>query len=413
MNSLGANSDEVKYSLIIPVYNRPDEVAELLDSLCYQTVGGFEVIIVEDGSSIPCRSVCVRFGSVDGGFPAVATPSSPSSVSPSPSPSSSSSSPTVAPSPFPLYYYVKENGGPGAARNYGAERAEGDYFIVLDSDVVLPTGYIAAIDEELQREPADAFGGPDCAHPDFTPVQKAISYAMTSFFTTGGIRGGKKKLDKFYPRSFNMGVSRQLWQQLGGFRAMRFGEDIDFSIRIFKAGARCRLFPEAWVWHKRRTDFRRFFRQVRNSGTARINLHLLHPGSMKLVHMLPAAFTVGCWLLALLFLTGLLFAIAGVASCPREGCNMVLVLAFFGLAMMALALLPLLLYALLIFVDSSVRNRSLWVGLLSVPASFIQLTGYGTGFLSAAWQRLVLKRKDEGFDNNKTLYGEKERTRQS
>ena len=359
----------MKYSIIVPVFNRPDEVAELLFSLSKQTRRDFDVHIVEDGSEVTCREVCEHFANR-----------------------------------LDIHYYAKENGGPGAARNYGAERATGDYFIVLDSDVVLPPGYLAAIDDELQTAPCDAFGGPDRAHPDFTPVQKAISYSMTSFFTTGGIRGGKQKLDKFYPRSFNMGVSRELWQRLGGFRAMRFGEDIDFSIRIFKAGARCRLFPEAWVWHKRRTDFGKFFRQVRNSGLARINLHLLHPGSMKLVHLLPAVFTVGCFVLALFFLVGLVFAILGFASCPREGCNMGLIVAFFGLGVMALALLPLLLYALLICLDSSIRNRSLWVGLLSVPASFIQLLGYGMGFLSAAWKRLILRKKEEGFDGNEKLY---------
>ena len=394
----------MKYSLIIPVYNRPDEVDELLASLCTQTSQDFDVHIVEDGSDIPCKSVCDRYRPVDGGSSAVTQPALTQPAL---------TQPAITSPFFPLHYYVKPNGGPGAARNYGAERATGDYFIVLDSDVVLPPGYIAAIDEELSHSPADAFGGPDRAHPDFTPVQKVISYAMTSFFTTGGIRGGKKKLDRFYPRSFNMGVSRQLWQHLGGFRQMRFGEDIDFSYRICDAGARCRLFPEAWVWHKRRTDFRRFFRQVRNSGAARINLHLLHPGSMKLVHMLPAAFTVGCWLLALVFLVGLVMAVTGFVACPHEGCNMVLVLAYFGCALMAVALLPLLLYALLIFADASVRNHSLRVGLLAVPAAFIQLTGYGTGFLSAAWQRLVLKRQDEGFDTNQTLYGENVHTQKA
>lgn len=359
----------MKYSIIVPVFNRPDEVDELLTSLCEQTCQDFDVHIVEDGSETPCKAVCDRYADR-----------------------------------LPLHYYVKENGGPGAARNYGAERAEGDYILVLDSDVVLPKGYLAAIDEELTKTPCDAFGGPDRAHPDFTPVQKAISYSMTSFFTTGGIRGGKQKLDKFYPRSFNMGVSRTLWQQLDGFRAMRFGEDIDFSYRICEAGARCRLFPEAWVWHKRRTDFGKFYRQVRNSGTARINLHLLHPGSMKLVHMLPAAFTVGCWLLVIPFLIGLFFVILGLATCTQPGCNMGLVVAFFGGALMLLALLPLLLYSLIILIDSSIRNRSLCVGFLSIPASFIQLLGYGTGFLSAAWKRLILKKKDEGFDDNKKLY---------
>jgi len=361
----------MRFSLIIPVYNRPDEVEELLASLCRQSRQNFDVHVVEDGSKVPCKDVCDRYADR-----------------------------------LDLHYYVKENGGPGAARNYGAERATGDYFIVLDSDVVLPEGYIAAIDEEL-KAPCDAFGGPDRSHPDFTPVQKAISYSMTSFFTTGGIRGGKKKLDKFYPRSFNMGVSRELWQQLGGFRRMRFGEDIDFSYRICEAGARCRLFPEAWVWHKRRTDFGKFFRQVRNSGVARINLHLLHPGSMKLVHVLPALFTVGCALLTIPFVIGLVMVVMGLIGAyviNTSGCNMSLVLSIFGGMVILASLLPLILYSLLIFVDSSIRNRSLWVGFLSVPASFIQLLGYGTGFLSAAWQRLVLRKKEEGFDNNEMLY---------
>ncbi|MBP5770586.1 MAG: glycosyltransferase [Bacteroidaceae bacterium] len=358
----------MKYSIIIPVFNRPDEVDELLASLCGQTCKDFDVHVVEDGSDIPCRDVCKRYEGC-----------------------------------LSLHYYVKPNGGPGAARNYGAERATGDYFIVLDSDVVLPPGYITAIDDELQAALAspsgrgracDAFGGPDRAHPDFTPVQKAISYSMTSFFTTGGIRGGKKKLDKFYPRSFNMGVSRELWNRLGGFRAMRFGEDIDFSYRLVEAGACCRLFPEAWVWHKRRTDFLKFFRQVRNSGVARINLHLLHPGSMKLVHLLPAVFTIGCLVLLILFLFGLFLYLFGPDHMNKA----------VGFALCELTILLPLLYALLIFVDSSIRNRSLWVGVLSVPASFIQLFGYGSGFLGAAWKRLVLKQKVEGFDSNELLY---------
>ena len=191
-----------------------------------------------------------------------------------------------------------------------------------------------------------------------------------------------------------MGVSRELWLQLSGFRAMRFGEDIDFSIRIFKAGARCRLFPDAWVWHKRRTDFRKFFRQVRNSGAARINLHLLHPGSMKFVHKLPALFTLGCVSLLTLFLYGLFLYFWGPDHMNKA----------FGFALCEVTILLPLLFALLIFIDSSIRNRSLWVGLLSIPAAFIQLIGYGTGFLTAFWQRLVLKKKGEGFDDNEQLY---------
>ena len=202
----------MKYSIIIPVYNRPDEVDELLESLTHQSETDFEVVVVEDGSAVPCQEVCEKYAQQ-----------------------------------LNIQYFTKPNSGPGQTRNYGVERAHGDYVLILDSDVVLPEGYLAAVSAELQREPADAFGGPDSSHPSFTDTQKAISYSMTSFFTTGGIRGGKKKLDKFYPRSFNMGVRRDRYMELGGFSKMRFGEDIDFSIRIFKAGLRCRLFPEAWV----------------------------------------------------------------------------------------------------------------------------------------------------------------------
>lgn len=363
----------MKYSLIIPVFNRPDEVDELLASLCGQSLRDFEVVVVEDGSSVPCRDVVERYADR-----------------------------------LTVKYYTKPNSGPGQTRNYGAERSEGEWLIVLDSDVVLPPGYMQAVDDELQAQPCDAFGGPDRAHESFTPVQKAINYSMTSFFTTGGIRGGKKQgaLDKFYPRSFNMGVRAELYRHLGGFSAMRFGEDIDLSIRIFESGARCRLFPEAWVWHKRRTDWRKFFRQVFNSGIARVNLEKRHPGSMKLVHMLPAVFTVGVGLLALVFLVGLVLAGVGLWAglCGSTGCNMGLVVAYGGAALMVLALLPLLLYSLIIFVDSSWRNHSLRVGLLSVPASFIQLMGYGMGFLKAWWLRSICGRDEELQAFRKTFY---------
>lgn len=326
----------LKYSFIIPVYNRPDEVAELLESLTLQRLQDFEVVIVEDGSSIPCKAVCDSFAEK-----------------------------------LTIRYFAKENGGPGPARNYGAERAEGQWLIILDSDVVLPPDYLSAVEQELSTNPCDAFGGPDRAHPSFTPIQKAINYAMTSFFTTGGIRGGKKKMDKFYPRSFNMGVRADVYRALGGFSPMRFGEDIDLSTRIFKAGYRCRLFPEAWVWHKRRTDFRKFFKQVHNSGIARIHLTLRHPGTLKLVHLLPAAFTIGC---VCLLLGGLI-------------CWWLW--------------LPLLAYALLVFVDATFKEHSPKVGMLAVLASFVQLTGYGTGFLRAAWRRYVLHSGEfEAFTEN-------------
>lgn len=275
-----------------------------------------------------------------------------------------------------LHYYYKENSGPGQSRNYGAERAKGDYLLILDSDVVLPKGYIRAVSEELNREPANAFGGPDCAHESFTDTQKAISYSMTSFFTTGGIRGGKKKLDKFYPRSFNMGIRRDVYQELGGFSKMRFGEDIDFSIRIFKAGKRCRLFPKAWVWHKRRTDFRKFWKQVYNSGIARINLYKKYPDSLKLVHLLPMVFTVGTTCLLLLILSGLFLLCIPILN-------------IIGSLLVMIGLIPLLLYSIIICVDSTMQNNSLKIGLLSIAAAFIQLTGYGCGFISAWWKRCV------------------------
>lgn len=316
-------------SLIIPVYNRPNEVDELLDSLTRQTRTDFEVIIVEDGSQETCKHIIDTYADR-----------------------------------LSVSYYFIPNGGPGNARNYGATKSNSDYLIVLDSDCILPPGYIDAVHKELQATNADAFGGPDKASDSFTDVQKAINYSMTSFFTTGGIRGGKKKMDKFYPRSFNMGIRKSTYEMLEGFSAMRFGEDIDFSIRLYKNGYKVCLFPSAWVYHKRRTDWRKFFRQVYNSGIARINLYKKYPDSLKIVHLLPAVFTLG-----------VLFFLIGAFFCRWS-------------------LLPLLVYALLICIDSSIQNKSIKIGLLSVIASFVQLIGYGTGFLAAVWNRLILRKKE-------------------
>ena len=356
----------MNYSIIVPVFNRPDEVDELLGSLCSQTVTDFEVVIVEDGSLKPCKDVCDKYASI-----------------------------------LDLHYYYKENSGPGQSRNYGVERARGEYVIVLDSDVVLPEGFLAAVENELQKTPAAAWGGPDAAHPSFTPVQKAISYSMTSFFTTGGIRGGKAKLDKFYPRSFNMGIRRDVYLQLGGFSKMRFGEDIDFSYRIVEAGYKPRLFPDAWVWHKRRTDFRKFFRQVYNSGIARINLEKRHPGTMKLVHLLPTVFTLGVIGCLLLILAGAGLYVEGEwldANGLRPTDNMHQGV---GFVCCVLGIFPLLLYSTVIFIDSSIKNKSLWVGLLSIPAAFTQLMGYGFGFIESWWKRCVLKQDEfTAFEKN-------------
>ena len=309
-----------RFSIIVPVYNRPDEVGELLDSLTRITYRDYELIIVEDGSATPCKTVVDAYKDK-----------------------------------LPVSYYTKPNSGPGQSRNYGAERAKGEYLLIWDSDILIPQGYFEAIETFLQANPVDAFGGPDRAHESFTDVQKAINYSMTSFFTTGGIRGGKKKLDKFFPRSFNMGIRRAVYEQLGGFRAMRFGEDVDFSYRIVEAGYKTALIPDAYVYHKRRTDFRKFFRQVHNSGIARINLSILHPGTLKLVHTLPALFTLA-------------------------------VIPF-------LPLMPL--YALAVFADASIQNQSFKIGALAVVAAFTQLIGYGTGFIGAAFRRYVLKKENK------------------
>lgn len=334
----------MKYSFIIPVYNRPDEVDELLESLTHQTLRDFEVVVVEDGSDVPCRDVVERYADR-----------------------------------LQVHYYAKPNSGPGQTRNYGVERAEGDYVLILDSDVVLPEGYLQAVDHELAATPCDAFGGPDRAHASFSKMQKAINYAMTSFFTTGGIRGGKKKMDKFYPRSFNMGVRRAVYHELGGFSAMRFGEDIDFSTRLIRSGHVSRLFQSAWVWHKRRTDLRKFFKQVHNSGIARIHLTKRHPGTLKAVHMLPAVFTLGCALLVVLAVA------AALLGCPH----------WWAL------LLPFVLFALIIGVDATRSERSVGVGWRAVAAAYVQLTGYGSGFLRAWWTRCVLRRGEfEAFKEN-------------
>ena len=326
----------MRYSVIIPVYNRPDEVDELLQSLTAQHFKDFEVVVVEDGSSVPCEKIVNQYqGKLD------------------------------------IHYYNKPNSGPGQTRNYGAERSNGEYLIILDSDCILPEGYLDAVEKELQTAPADAFGGPDRAHSSFTDIQKAINYSMTSFFTTGGIRGGKKKMDKFYPRSFNMGVRREVYQALGGFSNMRFGEDIDFSIRIFKGGYQCRLFPDAWVYHKRRTDFKKFFKQVHNSGIARINLY---KKLSRIVESRP--FAAGC--IHVRSLHFYIYALPFACSASPDSA-----------------------LCLLVCLDSALQNKSLRIGIYSIAASFIQLIGYGTGFWRAWWERCILGRNEfEAFRKN-------------
>jgi len=326
----------MQFSVIIPVFNRPAELDELLDSLTRQTDRQFEVIIVEDGSEQKSDAIVEKYKNR-----------------------------------LPITYIEKPNSGPGLSRNAGARKARYDYLIFFDSDCIIPEDYIQIVNDFLTQQYYDAYGGPDRALPTFTTVQKAINYAMTSFFTTGGIRGGKKSMEKFHPRSFNLGVSKEAFNAVGGFRDMRFGEDIDFSVRLIKNGFTTTLIPEAYVYHKRRTNFRKFFKQVYNSGIARINLYLLHPQSLKPVHLLPAVFVIGMIVL--------------------------LALSVFYPIFLAIPLA----YCLLIFMDSTIKNRSAKVGLYSVVASWIQIVGYGTGFLSAFWNRLILKREAaNAFEKN-------------
>lgn len=325
-----ANAHKPMYfSIVIPLYNRPEELDELLASLCEQSYKEFEVIVVEDGSTQKGDHIVERYRDR-----------------------------------LAITYLEKDNSGPGLSRNAGAAKASGDYLIFFDSDCIIPRHYVAEVSAFLEKEPVDAYGGPDAALPTFTTVQKAINYAMTSFLTTGGIRGGKRSMEKFHPRSFNLGVSREAFNRLGGYGTMRFGEDIDFSLRLMKAGFSTALIPGAYVYHKRRSTFRQFFKQVYNSGIARINLHLLHPGSLRVVHLLPALFVV----------------------------VMVLILPAAIFIHPALLLLPLL-YSLALFLDSLRINHSVKVALQSIAAGWIQLTGYGSGFIAAVWRRLILKKE--------------------
>lgn len=322
-----ATASDIKYSVIVPVYNRIDEVRDLLESLVCQTQKNFEVIIVEDGSTEPCEEIVDNYyGS------------------------------------FHLKYFYKSNEGRSIARNYGIERASGRYFIFFDSDCVIPPDYFAILDRVLAKRPLDAFGGPDAAHSSFTPTQKAISFAMTSFLTTGGIRGGKVQMEKFTPRSFNMGYSREVYEKVGGFREM-FSEDIDMSTRIRQAGFSIGLIHPAHVYHKRRVDFKKFWRQVYVFGMSRITLKLLYPGSMKLVHTLPALAVV----------IGVMLVLLGIFVSPWF-------------------LLPIGIWLLAVLVTAWISTRSLKIALLAVPASVVQIAGYGCGFLKAWFTKILLRR---------------------
>lgn len=314
------------FSVIVPVYNRIDEVRDLLKSLSLQTVKDFEVVIVEDGSTLPCKEVVDEYAS------------------------------TVQ-----IQYFHKSNEGRSIARNYGMEHARGEYFVFFDSDCVIPERYFEVLAAQLKSHYTDCFGGPDAAHDSFTDVQKAINYSMTSFLTTGGIRGGKVKLDKFVPRSFNMGYSRKVWQAIGGFREM-FSEDIDMSTRVRQAGFSIQLIREAYVYHKRRTSLKLFCRQIYVFGMSRITLKLLYPDSLKLVHCLPAVFVIGSLAMILLAMFWHWWAI-----------------------------IPLAAYIVALFVTAVISTMSIKIGSLAVISSIIQLGGYGSGFIKAYVWKIILR----------------------
>lgn len=319
--------ERILFSIVVPVYNRPDEMDDLLRSMTEQTDKGFEAVIVEDGSTVPCGEVCKRYACKE----------------------------------LDVSYFAKENEGRSIARNYGMEHAKGDYFIFVDSDCVLPPDYVESLRKALVANYTDCFGGPDAAHSSFTSTQKAINYSMTSFLTTGGIRGGKVQLEKFVPRTFNMGFSREVYEKTGGFREM-FSEDIDMSTRIRIKGYGISLFRDVVIYHKRRLGWKKFWRQVHVFGMSRITLKLLYPDSLKLVHTLPALFVIS---------------------------NVIMVV--LAIALSWLWILPLAVYLVLLWISAIVSTRSFTIGCKSVLAAMIQLWGYGTGFIRAFIWKILLR----------------------
>ncbi|MFC6095184.1 glycosyltransferase [Flavobacterium qiangtangense] len=322
----------MKFSFIIPVYNRPDEIDELLQSLTKQVYNNdFEVVIVEDGSSIPCQSVIDLYKER-----------------------------------LNISYFFKPNSGPGDSRNFGMRNAKGDYFLILDSDCILPPNYLLEVEKALQNDFVDCFGGPDKALNSFSDVQKAINFSMTSFMTTGGIRGGSEKIGKFQPRSFNMGLSKKAFEASQGFGNIHPGEDPDLSIRLWKMGFETRLFVNAYVYHKRRIDWSKFYKQVNKFGKARPILNSWYPEYNKMTFFFPSLFLIG-----LIF--SILFLIFGISF-------------FFVLY---------LLYFTLVFVISSIQSKSLKIGIYSLFAVATQFYGYGVGFLKSFWNIIILKRKPQ------------------
>ncbi|MXV53274.1 glycosyltransferase [Pedobacter sp. HMF7647] len=318
------------FSIIIPLYNRPQEIDELLHTLTLQTYKSFEVLVIEDGSKLDAREIVEKYKPQ-----------------------------------LDVTYYFKQNEGQGFTRNFGFERAKGNYFVIFDSDCLIPSDYLEVVKKGVEEQKLDAYGGPDAAHESFTDVQKAISYSMTSPFTTGGTRGNRKHIGQFHPRSFNMGVSRRVWESVGGFILTRLGEDIEYSIRIHSKGFKIGLIPDAVVYHKRRTSFLQFYKQLHFFGRARINIYKYFPTQLKAVHFFPALFTLFLIFSILVNLLQLPISLL---------CNIVVAL-----------------FILLVFFHSWIVNKSFKVAFLSIFAAFIQLTAYGLGFMQDFWKRVILK----------------------
>lgn len=327
-------SEDLMLSIIIPVYNRPDEMKELLDSLRSQSFKDFELVVVEDGSKISSESLCDTYRN-----------------------------------DINISYYYKENAGPAIARNYGLERAKGNYYLFFDSDCILPSHYMETIHNELTDNFVDCYGGPDGAMDDFSNFQKAVSYAMTSFFTTGGIRGGNKQVHKFHPRSFNLGFSNAVYKSTGGFPITRMhpGEDMVFAIEVIKRGFETRLVRDAYVFHKRRISFKKFYKQVFGFGKTRYIISLHYPETFKIFFLFPSLFTIGT--------IGALIL---------------------GALVHELFAFPVLLYAFLVLADALTKSKSIKVGILSLLSSFVQLFGYGIGFIDAVWKHKILGKDEFG-----------------
>lgn len=319
------------FSLIIPIFNRPDEIDELLESLSKQTyTANYEIVIIEDGSSITCEHIIQKYVTLN------------------------------------VSYYFKPNSGPGDSRNYGMKMAKGEYFIILDSDCIIPSNYLQTVDEELKKDFVDCFGGPDAALDSFSNIQKAINFTMTSFLTTGGIRGGSEKIDKFQPRSFNMGLSKKAFEASNGFGNIHPGEDPDLSIRLWKLGYKTKLISKAFVYHKRRIDWNKFYTQVNKFGLARPILNSWYPEYTKITFWFPTLFLIG-------FLSSVLVAIF----------NFPYFIYVYGF------------YFILLFFSSLFQNKSIEIALYGLVATIIQFYGYGKGFLLSFFKIHILKQQPE------------------